>query len=130
MAASPFANSRTSSRRVLAATLPLVLAIAACSTVPTREWPLHEQRTVVADYAASNAPIELPTSREDLTVIALTIEPDGSTESFEGGRRVVRPAPGASRVRVTCTYRIYAQGGVIPRPEDLFVGANVRVVQP
>jgi hypothetical protein len=33
-------------------------------------------------------------------------------------------------VRVTCTYRIYAQGGVIPRPEDLFVGANVRVVQP
>jgi hypothetical protein len=86
MAALPFANSRTSSRRVLAATLPLVLAIAACSTVPTREWPVHEQHTVIADYAASNAPIELPTSREDLTVIALTIEPDGSTESFEGGR--------------------------------------------
>ena len=110
--------------------LTLILAIAACSTVPSREWPAHEQCTVVADYAADRAPIELPTSREDLTVLALSIEPEGSTESFEGGRRVLRPAPGASRVRVTCTYRVYAQGGVIPRPEELFVGANVRVVQP
>ena len=110
--------------------LTLIFAIAACSTVPSREWPPHEQCTVVADYAADRAPIELPTSREDLTVLALSIEPEGPTESFEGGRRVLRPAPGASRVRVTCTYRVYAQGGVIPRPEELFVGANVRVVQP
>ena len=109
--------------------LPIVAA-AACSQMPSRDWPTHEQRTVVVEYDAEDTPIELPQSSETLTVLALRVEPEGLRESWQDGRRLLHPREGAARIRVTCTYRAYARDGATLRPEDLFRGAVVRDVTP
>lgn len=109
--------------------LPIVAA-AACSQMPSREWPTHEQRTVVAEYDAKGAPIELPQSSEALTVLALRVEPEGLRESWQDGRRLLLPRDGAARIRVTCTYRAYATQGAIPTPDQLFRGAASLLVAP
>lgn len=109
--------------------LPIVAA-AACSQMPSRDWPSHEQRTVVAEYDAQAAPIELPQSSETLTVLALRVEPEDLRESWQEGRRWVHPRTDAARVRVTCTYRAYAKAGAIPTPAELFRGAASLTVKP
>jgi hypothetical protein len=107
-----------------------ILGAAACSTVPQREWPPFEQRSVVAEWNAASAPVELPTSREDLTVLELRIEPQGTTETFADGKRLVALPKGSTKLTVHCTYRAYARDGATLRPEDLFRGAVVRNVTP
>lgn len=91
---------------------------------------MHEQRTVVAEYDAEGAPIELPQSSETLTVLALRVEPEGLRESWQEGRRLLHPRGGAARIRVTCTYRAYAAQGAIPTPDRLFRGAASLHVAP
>ncbi len=109
--------------------LPILGAVA-CSTVPPREWPQHEQRTVVAEWNAATAPVEVPTSSEGLTVLELCIETEGAVETFADGRRRVAPPPGSTKLTVRCTYRAYAHNGSTVQPEDLFRGAAVREIRP
>lgn len=109
--------------------LPTLGAVA-CSTVPSRAWPQFEQRTVVAEWHAATAPVEVPTSREDLTVLELCIETEGAVETFANGVRLVAPPPGSTKLTVRCTYRAYSQNGSTLRPEDLFRGAAVRELTP
>lgn len=107
-----------------------ILGAAACSTVPTREWPHYEQRTVLAEWDAAASPIELPTSREDLTLLDLRIEPSDATETFADGKRLVTLPKGSTKLTVRCTYRAYARDGATLRPEELFRGAVVRELAP
>lgn len=100
------------------------LLAAACSTVPSREWPPFDQRTVRATFRTDGAPIELPASSADLTVIELVIEPAPAAEQWVGGRRRVVPPAGCSELHVRCVYRAYARDGALPSPQQVFVGAT------
>ena len=100
----------------------------ACSTLPPREWPPHEECTIVAEYAVRDAmPIALPLSGPDLTILECSIEPPPSTESFQGDRRMIAPPPQCRWVTVHCHYRVYHRDGqTTPDPATLFPGAKIQ----
>lgn len=115
----------------MVAILLSVPPFAACSTLPPRDWPARDERTVFADYTPrAGEPIELPSSSIDLTILSLAIEPPPRTETFRGGRRLVLPPADCTRVRVTCSYRAYARDGHLPTAAELFPGATVTPVRP
>jgi hypothetical protein len=123
----------THSKFLRTATPPVIgailLAAAACSTLPAREWPPHDERTLVAEYAVhAGEPIDLPMSGPDLTILEFAIEPAPARTEFAAGRRRIEAPPGCARVTVHCHYRAYAHAGAPPAPpEALFPGAAIRL---
>ncbi len=109
--------------------LPWLLA--ACSSLPSSQWPPHVERTCTAVYLGPwREPIELPTSSPQLTLLELHVEPAGCTESFANGKRRLVPPPGCLRVQVRCRYRAYVQDGRAPSSAELFPGALPQGLQP
>lgn len=94
-----------------------------CSTVPPREWPPFDQRTVRATYRVDGGAIELPVSSPDLTVLELTTEPAIEAEHWIEGRRRVVPPAGCTQLTVRCVYRAYAKDGHVPTPQQVFATA-------
>jgi hypothetical protein len=97
--------------------------------LPAREWPPHDERTLVAEYAVTpGRPIELPMSGPDLTILECAIEPAPVRTEFAADRRRIEAPPGCARVVVHCHYRAYAHAGAPPAPpEALFPGAAIRL---
>lgn len=97
--------------------------------MPVAAWPAHEEHAIVAEYAVTGTrPIELPLSRDDLTIFSCDVEPAAVRAHFTADRRVLEPPPGCERVLVRCRYRAYATGdGPPPPPAVLFPGATIRV---
>ena len=111
-------------RRILAALLGLAPA---CSTLPSRAWPAHEEQTVLAEYRLTgDQPIEVPVSGPDLTILEWLVEPVPVRERFQAGRRWLEPPPECPCVRVHCRYRAYAGAdGRVPPAAALFPGATI-----
>lgn len=102
------------------------LLLAACSTLPSRRWPDHDEREVLAEFAvAAGAPVELPKSGTDLTIFELSWDPCDCHEEWRDGKRLLVAGAGCDRIRVRCRYRAYARSGVVPTPFDLFPGARI-----
>jgi len=95
---------------------------AACSSLPSREWPAHDERQVTVTIAANGRPIELPVSGPSLSIFSLTIEPRPQRERFRAGRRWIEPPAGCKTVTVRCHYRAY--GTPPPPPTALFPDAS------
>lgn len=114
---------RIASMLLGAAALGSAGSLASCSTMPSREWPPFDQRTVRATYRADGTPIEVPASSPTLTVLELSIEPPSAAEQWTGGRRRIVPPVGCTHVVVRCVYRAYATNGVLPTPQQVFAAA-------
>ena len=95
---------------------------AACSSLPSREWPPHDERHVLVTIEASGSPLELPVSGPSLSIFSLTIEPQPQQQVFRAGRRWIEPPAGCTTVTVRCHYRAY--GTPPPPPAALFPGSS------
>lgn len=98
--------------------------LVACSTLPPREWPAFDLRTVRVTFRTDGSPIEVPASTPSLTILDLAIEPPPVAEHWHQGRRLVSPPRGCTELEVRCTYRAYATDGTVPTPQQVFAGAT------
>lgn len=110
-------------RHLLRGLLPALLT-AGCATMPPREWPPFDERTVVATYTTRGQPVQVPLAHADLTILEFAVEPAPEREEFRGGRRWLHPQPGVERLVVRCRYRAYGSADRPPAPpEEVFRGA-------
>ena len=106
--------------------LTLVAVLAACSILPSRDFPAADEREVEATFDFGSAPVaavRVPTSGPDLTVFRLELSPPPIAETFDrdGTRRLL---PSAATSTLRCRYRVYAaDDGAVPQPAELFPDA-------
>src|SRR5262249_25973685 len=103
---------------------------AACSTLPPTEWPPHDERTIVAEYAvADGVLVALPLRGPDRTIPECQLDPARLHDRFPADQRLLELPRGCARLRVRCRYRAYGNGGAPPPPPtELFPGATIHVL--
>ena len=103
---------------------------AACSTLPSREWPPHDERHVVVTMPTNGDPLEIPVSGPMLTIFSLRIEPQPQRQRFQDGKRWIHPAADCETVQIRCHYRVYGPAGEQPPPPSALFpeAAEIRTV--
>ncbi len=114
------------------ATVPvLLIALAACSTVPPAWYPEFVDHELAAEFVvADDGRLPLPSTTRALVVRTLELDPAPSAELFDGSDRWFAYSPGTA-VRVHCRLRAYAQDdGRVPTVAEILPGArSIRVLE-
>ncbi len=107
-----------------------ILILSGCSTLPDGAYPQSIEYEVRASYEFSSqpaGPIEVPASRQDLTVYELRTEPADLQESFSAGKRFLLVPPGCRELRLHCRYQVHGFDETspdLPSPRRVFPGAS------
>ena len=113
---------------IAAMLLPGVAFLAACSTVPSREWPPLVEGEVAVDYRVpTDQLVEVPVSSPEFVLLSLQVDPAPVGERWRSGRRFLQAPDGCEHLTVRCRYRAYdAPSGPIDVAR-LFPGSVLQV---
>ncbi|MBL8751586.1 MAG: hypothetical protein JNK78_20705 [Planctomycetes bacterium] len=108
----------------------ILIALAACSTVPAAWYPEFVDHDLAAEFVvADDGRLPLPSTTRALVVRSLELDPPPFAEHFESAGRWFAYRPGTA-VRVHCQLRAYAQNdGRVPTVAEILPGArSIRVL--